>query len=270
MFCSTERSIRSNSALLVSVTDFDPGVTLSRRPGAKKDTKRLHKVLSKLGFKVLLVNDPTAEEMCQVFKTASKQVVENCFLGVISSHGEEGIVFGADGGIVKLSDIFSMFESPTMDGKTKLFFIQACRGGNLDPGVEVETDSVEKDEDSFSHCLSIPINMAVGFATSPGYSAFMHPLGSVFLQTLCDLLEKDGGRELEVTQLLTRLNHCVAYHFQARGRELAGKKEMPCFVSRLTQQVFPFASEQGPQQASGNSFDALTEELRSIWKRSIS
>ncbi|KPP58602.1 caspase-7-like [Scleropages formosus] len=269
MFCSTDKSCRTNRALLVSVTDFYPGVALSRRPGAKKDTKRLHNVLSKLGFKVLLVNDPTAREMCEMFKAGlySEQVIEDCFLGVISSHGEEGMVFGADGGIVKLPHIFSMFDSSAMNRKTKLFFIQVSVALQ-----KVDTDSVadEKDKDSFSHCLSIPINTAVGFATSPGYSAFMHPLGSVFLQTLCDLLEKDGGRDLEVTQLLTRLNHCVAYKFQARGRELAGKKEMPCFVSRLTCQLFPFASKQGPQKAKEDSFKCLTDEPRRIRKHSIS
>lgn len=85
------------------------------------------------------------------------------------------------------------------------------------------------------------LHLSVTVGLSSGYSAFMHPLGSVFLQTLCDLLEMEGGQDLEVTQLLTRLNYRVAYGFEARGPQLAGKKEMPCFVSRLTRQTFPFS-----------------------------
>lgn len=50
--------------------------------------------------------------------------MEDCFVGVISSHGEEGLVFGVDGKAVKLSQIFSLFSNPAMDGKTKLFFVQ--------------------------------------------------------------------------------------------------------------------------------------------------
>ncbi|XP_072570287.1 caspase-7 isoform X2 [Paramormyrops kingsleyae] len=240
MFSCLKEIPRGNRAILVSVTDFYPGVQLAKRRGAKRDTKRLHKILYKLGFQVDVYEDLSAEETYEVFEAASRESVEDCFVGVISSHGEEGLVFGVDGKAVKLAQIFSLFSNPAMDGKTKLFFVQACRGVDLDPGVE--TDSAEDDkEDSFSHLLSIPVDSAVVFATSPGYSAFMHPLGSVFLQTLCDLLEMEGGQDLEVTQLLTRLNYRVAYGFEARGPQLAGKKEMPCFVSRLTRQAFPFS-----------------------------
>ncbi|KAJ8388626.1 hypothetical protein AAFF_G00131910 [Aldrovandia affinis] len=238
------RATRVNRALVVSVTAFDPGVDLCARSGAKRDAKRLHKVLSKLGFGVDLHMDPTAEEIYQLFKEASENAAGDRFVGVLSSHGKEGVVFGADGAPVRLKQIFSLFGSPAMAGKTKLFFIQACRGGMLDSGVEVETDSVDgvvEEEDSLSHYLSIPVDTAVMFATPPGYSAFMHLEGSVFIQTLCRLLEEDGGRGLEVTQLMTRINYWVAYHFQARGGKLAGMKEMPCFVTRLTHQAFPFA-----------------------------
>lgn len=69
----------------------------------------------------------------------------------------------------------------------------------------------------------------------------MHPLGSVFLQTFCTLLRQGDNRNLELTRLMTRLSHMVAYSFQARGGALGGKKEMPCFLTRLTREVFPFA-----------------------------
>lgn len=79
------------------------------------------------------------------------------------------------------------------------------------------------------------------FLLSSGYGAFMHPLGSVFLQTFCSVLEEEGNRNLELTRLMTRLSHKVAYTFQAKGRVLGGKKEMPCLLTRLTREVFPFA-----------------------------
>ncbi|KAJ8347068.1 hypothetical protein SKAU_G00284690 [Synaphobranchus kaupii] len=259
---------------------FHPGVDLLARKGAKRDTKRLHRVLTRLGFQVDLHIDLTAEEIYQLFKEASEGPTGDCFLGVLSSHGEEGVVFGADGGPVRLERIFSWFGSPTMAGKTKLFFIQACRGGELDSGVEIETDSAlgtADDEDSLSHYLSIPIDTAVMFATPPGYSAFMHLTGSVFLQTLCDLLEEEGGRSLEITQLMTRLNCRVAYQFQARGGRLAGKKEMPCFVTRLTRQAFPFSdisraeSGQAKDHAlQGLDTTAMITTLGRSRKRSIS
>ncbi|XP_076139537.1 caspase-7-like [Alosa pseudoharengus] len=231
-----------NRALLVSAIKFYPGVDLSSRPGAAQDTKRLHKVLSRLGFKVEIHNDLTAEEIYTLFKAESSKPVDNCFIGIISTHGEEGMVFGADGNRVILSQIFRFFDNSIMVDKTKLFFVQACRGHELDSGVEIETDSasVSDEDDNLSDYLSIPINTAVMYATAPGYSAFKKPSGSVFIQTLCELLEKDGGCDLEITRLMTRLNYQIAYHFQASGGDLEGKKEMPCFATRLTKEVYPF------------------------------
>ncbi|XP_029565632.1 caspase-3 [Salmo trutta] len=248
-----------NRAVLVTMSNFDHGVPLCRRPGAEKDAKRLHRTLTRLGYRVDIHTDLTSHEMYTLFKTESERPVKECFLAVLSSHGEEGCVFGADGRPVRLSHIFSCFNNSHMEGKTKLFFIQACRGGELDDGVRVETDSAGSDvtEDTLSQYLSIPMDTAVMYATTPGYGAFMHPQGAVFLQTLCILLEEEGGRTLELTRLLTRLSHRVAFGFQAKGRLLGGKKEMPCFVSRLTREVFPFAEPGKEDGANGLSATTL-------------
>uniref|UniRef100_A0AAQ4PXE4 Caspase-3-like n=2 Tax=Gasterosteus aculeatus aculeatus TaxID=481459 RepID=A0AAQ4PXE4_GASAC len=230
----------TNRAVLVSVEQFDPGVVLRRRPGASKDAKKLHRTLSQLGFKVEIHSDLSAEEIYQLFLQESMRPVKNCFLAVLSSHGDQGCIFGADGKAVKLSRIFSYFDNECMKKKAKVFLIQACRGTGLDDGVEVDSANDTR-ECSVSQYLSVPMDTAVMYATPPGYGAFMHPLGSVFLQTFCTLLRQGDNRNLELTRLMTRLSHMVAYSFQARGGALGGKKEMPCFLTRLTREVFPFA-----------------------------
>ncbi|XP_030623986.1 caspase-3 [Chanos chanos] len=233
------QSKAGNRVLIVSVSEFHPGVDLSKRKGVRRDNKRLHRIFCRLGFSVEMKIDLTADEIYEAFKEESQRRVSSCFVGVVSSHGEEGLVFGADGRPVSLAKIFSWFGGPSMAGKTKLFFIQACRGQELDSGVE--TDSAAPcEEQALSELFSIPTDTAVMYAAAPGYAAFHNPVGSVFLQTLCDLLEEEGSVELEVHRLLTRLNSRVAYHFQARGEGLNGKKAMPCIVSRLTTELFPF------------------------------
>ncbi|KAK7895313.1 hypothetical protein WMY93_020638 [Mugilogobius chulae] len=252
-----------NRALLVSVGRFDHGVVLNKRPGVSKDVKRLHRTLFKLGFKVDIHTDLTSEEIFQLFMEESQRPVKDCFLAVLSSHGEEGCVFGADGKPVRLSHIFRYFDNKYMESKTKLFFIQACRGDDLDDGVEVDSvDSVVKE--SFSPDLSVPIDTAVMYASAPGYAAFTNPQGSVFLQTLCSLLEEDGNQNLELTRLMTRLSHRVAYTFQAKGRDLNGKKEMPCLLSRMTREVYPFAETKKDTGVLGLSTSAMidTENVR--------
>ncbi|XP_017549062.1 caspase-7 [Pygocentrus nattereri] len=255
-------------ALIVSVSSFYPDVDLSARPGTARDTQKLHRALCSRGFSTRILNDPDAAEIHEAFKSESEQAVDGCFVGVISSHGEEGLVFGADGRRVQLSKIYSYFGGPKMAAKNKLFLIQACRGHLLDDGVELETDSVGCEDSGLSECASVPPNTVVMYATAPGYGAFMNWTGSIFLQTFCTFLE-DGGAELEVTHLLTRISHHIAHHFSARGGKLQGKKEMPCIISRLTTDFYPFIDS-----GKNKSFRLLATELLdrpyTIRKNSIS
>ncbi|KAB5543696.1 hypothetical protein PHYPO_G00082510 [Pangasianodon hypophthalmus] len=230
-----------NRALIVSVEKFSACAELGKRSGARRDTKRLHAALRRRGFTVTILIDPDAREIIEAFKAESEQPVHSCFVGVLSSHGEKGVIFGADGHSVKLAHIYSQFGGPMMAAKNKLFLVQACRGSELDEGVEVEIDSSE--DDCVYECQSIPNETVVAYATAPGYSAFMHPTGSVFLRTFCDLVEECEG--WEITRFLTRLNRRVALEFEARGNKLQGKKEMPCFISRLTADCYPFTRTLG-------------------------
>ncbi|XP_034402172.1 caspase-3-like isoform X2 [Cyclopterus lumpus] len=149
-----------NRAVLVSVEQFDPGVRLGRRPGAGKDAKTLHRTLSKLGFKVDIHTDRSRDEIYELFLKESQRPVKDCFLAVLSSHGDEGCVFGADGKPVQLSLVFTYFDNDYMDKKVKVFLIQACRGAGLDDGVEVDSAGDTR-ECSFSHNLSVPVDTAV-------------------------------------------------------------------------------------------------------------
>ncbi|KAL4005230.1 hypothetical protein ACER0C_004943 [Sarotherodon galilaeus] len=227
----------NNRAVVVSVAQFDPGVSLGDRAGAQKDAKRLHGTLSRRGFEVELHSDLSGDEIYELFVQESRRPVKDCFLAVLSSHGVEDCVFGADGKPVRLSRIFTYFDNECMEKKAKVFFIQACRGDALDDGVEVDSAG-DATDCNFSLHLSVPVDTAVMYATPPGYGAFMSLLGSVFLQMFCTLLEDEAHQKLELTRLMTRLSHRVAYTFQAKGRELGGKKEMPCFLTRLTREVF--------------------------------
>nr|XP_057912388.1 caspase-3-like [Doryrhamphus excisus] len=227
-------------AVLVSVATFDPGVPLGRRPGATKDARRLHRILTQLNFKVDLHQDLHSHEIYSLFRKESRRPVSECFLAVLSSHGEDGCVFGADGKRVWLSRVFAFFDHVDMEQKVKVFLVQACRGAALDDGVVTDSGDDEPAEGVCSD-VSAPVNTLVMYATVPGYVAFMHPTGSVFLQTFCSLLEEEEHRRLELTRLMTRLSHSVAYTFQAKGRQFGMKKEMPCFLTRMTREAFPFA-----------------------------
>ncbi|KAF7216739.1 caspase-3 [Nothobranchius furzeri] len=240
-----------NRAVLVSVADFDFGVQLGKRPGAHQDAQKLHKTLMKRGFEVKIHTDLSSEEIYQLFLEESKKPVKDCFLAVLSSHGEEGCVFGSDGKPVRLATIFTCFDNEYMEKKTKLFLIQACRGEGLDGGVDVDSSDSPTDS-SFSQALSVPVDSAVMYATSPGYVAFTKASGSIFLQTFCTLLDDEKHRNMELIRFMTRISHSIAFGFQAKGA-FDGMKEMPCLLTRLTREVFPFAASGRDGGAAGVS-----------------
>ncbi|KAG8440998.1 hypothetical protein GDO86_006652 [Hymenochirus boettgeri] len=182
-----------------------------------------------------------AEEEQQGTGSESKMPQGECFISILSSHGQEGLIYDFYGEPVFLKDLCSILDprnSSNMEGVAKLFFVQACRGEELDKGVFIETDSAPGASDAFSLILHLPRDTIIMFASSEGYVAFQNPAGAVFLQTLCDLLEGQE-RNLELNKILTRLNNRVANDFHSQGA-YEGYKEMPCYTTNLTKELYPF------------------------------
>ncbi|XP_075711487.1 caspase-7-like [Rhinoderma darwinii] len=238
--------VAKSRAVIIAITEFrnqngGNGTTLEARKGVKYDTKRLHRVLSNLGFAVSFHTDVSGSEIREIYQKESKKPQGDCFVSIFSSHGEEGIIYDFYGEPVLLRDLYDLISphnSPALAGIPKLFFIQACRGSILDQGAVLETDSAPVHISAFSHIDHLPRDTMVMFASSAGYAAFNNPSGSFFLKTLCDLLS-GSEKDLELTQLLTRLAYWVAYNFESNGQN-GGCKEMPCYITNLTRELYPF------------------------------
>ncbi|NWR61231.1 CASP3 protein, partial [Bucorvus abyssinicus] len=233
---------RQSRALVIVNTEFrgsNGEELLGARRGAKREAEKLSRMLSRLNYQVTLAHNKTAEEIEELYQREGGRQHGRFFVSVISSHGDEGLVFGCDAQPLKLSRVFSSGNCPALAQIPKIFFIQACRGRELDPGVMVECDGGEPEPGCCSGYLSIPPQTAVMFACSPGYVAFLNLCGSMFLQALLKVLEGEE-RHLALNRLLTRVTGEVALRCQARGT-YQGCKEMPCFITNLRQEVFPFA-----------------------------
>ncbi|NXV22875.1 CASP3 protein, partial [Cepphus grylle] len=238
--------LRQSRALIIVNTDFcgsagDP--VLGTRRGARREVEQLSNVLSRLNYQVELMHNKTAKEIEELYQQECRREHGDYFVSIISSHGEQGVIFGCNSEPVQLTRIFQILSSkkcPVLTKIPKIFFIQACQGGEFDQGVVVECDSGEPEPDGFSDYLSIPPQTVVMFACSPGYVAFLNIFGSMFLQALLKVLEGEE-RHLALNRLMTRINWEVAFRCQARGT-YQGCKEMPCFVTNLLQEVFPFSA----------------------------
>nr|XP_033799428.1 caspase-7 isoform X2 [Geotrypetes seraphini] len=166
-----------------------------------------------------------------------------CFACIFLSHGEEGFIYGTDGPmcIKKLTTMFRGDRCKTLVGKPKLFFIQACRGSEFDEGIQADSanHSLETDA-SPRHKIPIEADFLFAYSTVPGYYSWRNPgNGSWFVQALCQVLST-YGRQLEVLQMLTRVNYLVANNFESWSEDsrFCAKKQIPCVVSMLTKELY--------------------------------
>jgi hypothetical protein len=170
----------------------------------------------------------------------------DCFICVILSHGEEGVVYGTDKPveITELTKYFKGDKCPSLVGKPKLFIIQACRGYQTDAGVNVNVaDAKGIGEQGKPAMVKLPVeaDFLFAYSTIPGYYSWRNGAnGSWFIQALSEVL-KDFGKTMEIRKLLTLVNKKVAYNFQSfnpENKDFHKMKQIPCITSMLTKDLY--------------------------------
>ncbi|KAJ8280986.1 hypothetical protein GJAV_G00061820 [Gymnothorax javanicus] len=229
--------------IIINNKNFDRSTGMNARNGTDVDAGNMMKTFTKLGYKVKVHTDQTVAQIKQVLYTASKDDHSRSasFVCVLLSHGDEGILYGTDG-FVELKTLTGYFRGDrcsSLVGKPKLFFIQACRGTDLDGGIEA--DSVA---DGGPERIPVEADFLYAYSTAPGYYSWRNTIsGSWFIQSLSEMIGLHS-QELEIMQILTRVNHKVAHSFESSSN-LPGfdcKKQIPCIVSMLTKDMYFFPS----------------------------
>lgn len=164
------------------------------------------------------------------------------------SHGEEGKIQAKDHSYPPsvLWEHFTGSNCQTLAGKPKMFFVQACRGSNVDEGTvmrNVQTDSNRFREPEETYTIPTMADILIMYATYEGYYSWRSPLqGSWFIQSLCKVFEEYGNSQT-LLNLLTLVNRRVAMDYKSsvpRNREMDQKKQICTIVSMLTRFVaFP-------------------------------
>jgi caspase 7 len=170
------------------------------------------------------------------------------------THGKkDGIIYSSDGEfcVNNIWENFTGNNCPTLVGKPKLFFVQACRGTMTDPGILFRpkprsrlnapadtVDSKSSHEDKF--VIPVLADLLVMYSTAEGYYSFRNPSdGSWFIQALCQELCENPHEELMT--ILTSVNRRVAYAKQSyvpNTSELDACKQMPIIQSMLTKSLY--------------------------------
>lgn len=224
--------------IIINNKNFDRATGMNQRNGTDVDAANVMKVFSKFGYKVKVYNDQTVKQMTDVLIAASQGDHSSyaSFICVLLSHGDEGVFFGTDGS-VELKYLTSLFRGDrckSLAGKPKLFFIQACRGTDLDGGIETDGG------DDGPTKIPVEADFLYAFSTAPGYYSWRNTMtGSWFIQSLCEMISK-YGKELEILHIMTRVNHKVAVEFESvsTSQGFHAKKQIPCIVSMLTKEMY--------------------------------
>ncbi|XP_064468130.1 uncharacterized protein LOC135378895 isoform X2 [Ornithodoros turicata] len=142
------------------------------RKGTEKDKERIRKVFGeKLGFDVDVHENLEKEAMLETLKKlAGEDHSRSCCLCLfVLSHGRDDIICCSDNQQIQLSDVYGQFDPTNCKGltnKPKLFFIQACRGGEKDTGVQYD-GTVDSDAWSFTRTVPRYADFFVFYATCP-------------------------------------------------------------------------------------------------------
>ncbi|XP_027735922.1 caspase-8-like [Empidonax traillii] len=218
------------------------------RKGTVKDGEAVKRVFKWLQFETVEHMDLEAKEIFEKVKEYSKRDHRNmdCFVCFIFSHGEKRKIKGIDDEFVNIKDLVSCFSGsncPSLAGKPKVFFIQACQGSVGHPAVAVEADFSGHPETDATPSTSIPdlADILIGMSTVEDYLSFRWAeSGSVYIQCLCDKMKLLCPQGIDLLTILTTVNEEVGgKEFIVSNQMPGGKleKQMPQIITTLRKQL---------------------------------
>ncbi|XP_061691922.1 caspase-3b isoform X3 [Syngnathoides biaculeatus] len=155
--------------LIINNKNFDSSTKMSTRNGTDVDAAFAMKTFSELGYTIKVATDQTVKQMKTLMQSVSKEDHSQSasFVCVLLSHGEEGVIYGTDGFemLENLTKPFKGHRCRSLVGKPKLFFIQACRGSELDDGTSIQVDSGEEQS---SERIPVEADFLYAYSTAPG------------------------------------------------------------------------------------------------------
>lgn len=232
--------------LIFDNENFAPSRGIGNYPpriGSHVDAANLSNIFTFLGFDVHIFKDKTASQIRLTLKSVAEydHSQNDCFICCVLTHGEYGSLHSYDDRY-PIDNIFVNFlghRCPSLVGKPKLFFIQACQGTRLDNGVPVMS---QDSYDGVATYFKIPTyaDFLIAQSTIPGFFSFRNTdKGSWFISALVEVIH-EYHQKLDLLSIMTIVSQRVAYYYTSNTVDPAqsGMKQVPCITSMLTRRVF--------------------------------
>lgn len=237
---------RRGIALIFNHKLFDSRLGLKQRNGTDADRDNLRLTLRQLDFEVRVYNDLAFKDMERILEDLAHDDHSDadCIFVSVLSHGELGILYAADQPYKpdRLWAHFNAEKCPTLAGKPKLFFVQACQGDQLDCGVKLRNvGHTATDSNAMSYKIPSHADFLIAYSTIPGFYSWRNTTaGSWFVQAICHVLQRQGTTK-DLLSNMTRVARKVAFDFQSNtpgDSYMHEKKQIPCITSMLTRDVY--------------------------------
>lgn len=227
-----KRSIETGNnrkiALVVGVTNYLHAAPLKN---AANDATDMGSSLTRLGFDVQKLIDPTAKEFSQVLNAIQQLMNEKSdFVFFYSGHGME--YRGENYLFLKNTDPYSTAALPATayqlekilekcaerKVKNAVFILDAC---------QIDHPTAKKGFIPGISSVKVPYNTFVGFAGTPGKAAPSEGKNSPFTEALLKYIE---DKDLSIDELFGKVNESL--------RKSTGNKQIPYMISSLDQEFY--------------------------------
>ncbi|XP_067659056.1 caspase-9-like isoform X2 [Haliotis asinina] len=211
------------------------------RLGTDSDVQRVESLFERLGFVVKVMHNLTAELMRMSLREFARQCrwdqVDSCVVVILTHGGNDQRMYGTDGwfnnnNFITNRDLFDTFGSnncPILQGKPKLFLIQACRGSEEDKGcvsfqtkrsVQVSEKDItaehghafgelDRSDGRYSDLQSLPSfsDMIIAQSSVAGFVSYRNTEeGSYFINSVVDVFTEYADK-CDIHDMLTKVGY---------------------------------------------------------------
>lgn len=232
-------------ALLISMEKYKHH---ANREGAEFDRGKMDGIFKMLHFDVTSFKDHTAHDLKSEMKSTAKDICRaytDCFVCFVSAHGntdESGNPYIEDQNGDKvdiIKDIMEPFMVP-LQGKPKVFFINACRGEYKMTSQKLEAEKTTTTRSPTTPSTQRMIkylddkkDVLVVFSTEEGnQSGRDTENGTYFVQALCRAIPEKCDKE-DVEMMVTRANMILT-----SSPEFREHPQVATSISKLTRKLF--------------------------------
>ena len=245
-------SPRGEALIINNETFLRHSKQMDDRQGSKHDVRKVQEQFQALGFKVTTKENLTKSELMKELDAMASEDHSryDCFVLWLTSHGDKDLVYGTDGEVVLIEtvrDLFSNSSCRSLDGKPKVFFIQACRGDrdefvvsdgpNSAPQKSLRLSEGAKPANQVSHCRA---HFLEAYSAVDGFYSYRNEeSGSYFVQCLVEVFRERVAHD-DIDTMLIEVNRRLS-QMQGRVRSGEGGKQvkLTCeFINRLTKKLY--------------------------------